>query len=183
MVVLRPTRVLQKLLPPSVPLETGSTPALGDWYVNRLVVDRRPLLLLVSSASLLPVVVPAHDARSLPARLALVVGQRLRRAGVAQDLIDAEVRAMTPVAITGTLDRSVLGIMVDFAKSLPYYIEPGNRTESELHQAEARLAETPCFAGKRGDRVVSPEAKAPTLLNERWNGKASQRGTTRGGRG
>ena len=164
MVVIRPTRALHKLLPPSVPLETGSTTALGDWYVNRVVVDRRQILLLVSSASLLPMVSSARNARTLPERLAALVGERLRRAGVPEELIMAEQQAMTPVVITGTLDRSVLGVMVDFAMSLPYLIAVGDHAESALHEAEARLAETPCFAGKRSDRVVFPAERARSLL-------------------
>jgi len=33
------------------PTAGTSDTALGDWYVNRLIVDRQPLLLLVSAAS------------------------------------------------------------------------------------------------------------------------------------
>ncbi len=78
MVTLRVTRRLQDVLPIS---GTGRSPetALGDWYVNRLVVDRRPLLLFVSSASLLPMLVPARDVRELPERLAGLVKARLSR--------------------------------------------------------------------------------------------------------
>jgi len=53
MVILRPTRKLRSLLPAAPVSRPGDT-ALGDWYVNRLVVGRQPLLLLVSSTSLLP---------------------------------------------------------------------------------------------------------------------------------
>jgi hypothetical protein len=60
MVTLRPTRKLRGALPISDVSKPSDT-ALGDWYVNRLVVDRRPLLLLVSSSSLLPMLVPGRD--------------------------------------------------------------------------------------------------------------------------
>ena len=53
MVVLRRTRKLERILSVSASLPTQSDTALGDWYVNRLTVDRRPLLLLVSSHGLL----------------------------------------------------------------------------------------------------------------------------------
>lgn len=66
MVVLRPTRKLQKLLPVETKGEPQSDGALGDWYVNRFVVDRRPLLMIVSSASLLAAIEPARDIRTLP---------------------------------------------------------------------------------------------------------------------
>jgi hypothetical protein len=66
MVILRPTRKLRSLLPAE---EVGSArfdTALGDWYVNRIVVDREPLLLLVSSTSLLPMRVAGRHEASAP---------------------------------------------------------------------------------------------------------------------
>ena len=113
-----------------------SDTALGDWYVNRVVVDRRPLLLLTSSASLLPILIPARDVRGLPARLASVVAARLGRLGLDQQIIDAETGPMASVAIGPTVDRSVLGIMVDFAKGIPYHLEPGNWNDTSLTRVE-----------------------------------------------
>jgi hypothetical protein len=94
MVVLRPTRKLQKLLPVETDGEQRSDGALGDWYVNRFVVDRRPLLMIVSSASLLAAVEPARDIRTLPERLGAIVADRLYWLGVDQKVIDAEVFTM-----------------------------------------------------------------------------------------
>jgi uncharacterized protein DUF6933 len=54
MVILRATKKLSSALPASHTVPTCSDTALGDWHVNRIVVDRRPLLLLVRSTSLLP---------------------------------------------------------------------------------------------------------------------------------
>ena len=86
MVVLRPTKKLARAL-----VATGgsaqSDTVLGDWYVNRVVVDRRPLLLLVCSASLLAIVEPARDVRALPRRLAALAEARLRRLGVDDRII------------------------------------------------------------------------------------------------
>jgi hypothetical protein len=75
---------------------------------------------------------------------------------------------MAPVAIGPTVDRSVLGIMVDFAKAVPYYLESGQWNESTLALVETRLAETPCHAAQSGDRVIFPERKAPDLLRSKW---------------
>ena len=63
---------------------------------------------------------------------------------------------MTPVTIGPTADRSVLGIMVDFAKAVPYYLEPGEWNDGTLELVEARLAETPCHAARSADRVSFP---------------------------
>ena len=169
MVTLRPTRKLQAALPPTTSAAHSDT-ALGDWYVNRLVVDRRPLLLLVSSTSLLPILVPARDVRELPNRLTDVVAERLARLGVGASLIRAETAVMSPVVIGATIDRSVLGIMVDFAKGVPYYLEVGGWDDTSLGMVEDRLAETPCHAGKASDRVIFPDRKAPELLAREWAG-------------
>jgi hypothetical protein len=142
--------------------------ALGDWYVNRIIVDRRPLLLLLSSESLLPALVPARDVQKLPARLTSIVQRRLKRLGVDERVIDAETAAMGPVVIGPTIDRSVLGIMVDFAKGIPYYLESGPWDETTLEIVEQRLAETPCHAGLRSDRVIFPARRASELLGSRW---------------
>ena len=168
MVILRPTKKLRSLLPPVDLGSRMSDTALGDWYVNRVVVDRQPLLLLVSSTSLLPVLVPARSVRGLPRRLASIVESRLGRCGIDQRAIDAEVLAMASVAIAPTADRSILGIMVDFAKGIPYYLESGQWDETTLRTIEERLAETPCHAGQSSDRVIFPEKKAPELLRDKW---------------
>jgi hypothetical protein len=168
MVTLRPTRKLRTALPVNESATISDT-ALGDWYVNRLVVDRQPLLLLVSSASLLPMLVHARNVRDLPLYIGDMVVHRLARLGVARSLIDAERRAMTPVQVGATVDRSVLGIMVDFAKGVPYYLEAG-WDDAALEVVEDRLAETPCHAGKLSERVVFPGEKAPELLAAKWAG-------------
>jgi hypothetical protein len=113
-------------------------------------------------------VVPARDVRGLPKRLASLVEARLRRFGIDEGIIDAETLAMTTVVIAPTVDRSVLGIMVDFAKGIPYYLEPGQWDEAALRTVEERLAETPCHAGGGSDRVIFPEKKAPELLCAKW---------------
>src|SRR5262245_57187017 len=166
MVILRPTRKLRSSLSPA-PVSTRSDTALGDWYVNRIVVARLPLLLLVSSTSLLPIVVPARDVRSLPDRLGTLVVARLRRLGTEPETIEAELQAMHPVKVAPTVDRSVLGIMVDFAKAIPHY-SGDLRTDRGLFILEDWLAQTPCHAALTDDQVVFPNSKAPDLLRARW---------------
>lgn len=168
MVVLRRTQKLAGSLPVGGSARARSDTALGDWYVNRLSVDHRPLLLLVSARGLLPALIPAREVASLAERLPTVVAARLRRLGVPPSVVEAEVAAMEPVVVAATDDRSVVGIMVDFAKSIPYHLEPGAWDDSTLAFAEARLAETPCHAGRRFEDVVFPKRKAPELLLARW---------------
>ena len=167
MVILRPTRKLRTPLPVSLDPEPQSDTALGDWYVNRVMIHRRPLLLLVNSASLLAVLTPARDVRTLPARLAEIVVQRLARLGVPRKLIDAELETMIPFHVARTSDRSVVGIMVDYAKMLPAFLEPGFSDHSGLMEAEELLWDKPCHAGKPAQFVVFPRRKTLELLQDR----------------
>ena len=156
------------MLPATEVVPASSDTALGDWYVNRVVVDRQPLLLLVSSTSLLPMLIPARDVRGLPTRLVALVEARLRRCGLDDRTIAAETRAMVSVAVGPTVDRSVLGIMVDFGKAIPYHLAPGQWGEATLRIVEERLAETPCHAARSWDRVIFPEKKASEVLRAKW---------------
>jgi hypothetical protein len=112
--------------------------------------------------------VPARDVRTLPDRLAGLVAGRLGRCGVDHQTIQAETQAMAWVAVGPTVDRSVLGIMVDFAKAVPYYLQPTPWTEAALRTVEERLAETPCHANKSSEQVIFPGQKAVDLLRAKW---------------
>jgi hypothetical protein len=168
-VVLRRTQKLASQLPASSDTTVTSDTALGDWYVNRLVVDRKPLLVMASSRSLISILIPAKDIRSLPARLPSLVAQRLRRLRIPERLITAEVAAMSPVGVAKTADRSVMGILVDFAMMIPYHLERDAWDETALPFVEAKLAKNPCFAGRPGDSTVFPEQATPALLALKWD--------------
>jgi hypothetical protein len=167
-VILRPVRKLHGSLPISEDAPLGSTTALGDWYVKRIVVDRHPLLIIVSSTSLLTILTPARDVRGLPDRLADLVASRLKRYGVDPQLVDAERNAMSSVAIAPTADRSVIGIMIEIGKELPFHLEIGGWDETTLPFVEAQLARTPWHAGRREGEVVWPDQAIHALLKDRW---------------
>ncbi len=169
MVVLRATRKLAKVLPPSPDALAESDTALGDWYVNRLTVDRQPLLLLVSARSLLAILTPARDVRELPQRLAALVAARLKRLGISAELIAAEQAAMERVVVAKTTDRSVVGIMVDYAKMIPYHLPAGGWDATFLPLVEAMLQENPCHAAGPANSVIFPYRATPILLSKRWH--------------
>jgi len=169
MVVLRATQKLAKVLPPSADAAAESDTALGDWYVNRLIVDRQPLLLLVSARSLLAIVTPAREVRELPKRLPSLVAARLKRLGIAGALVAAEKAAMDPVVVARTADRSVVGIMVDYAKMIPDYLPVGGWDATTLPFVEAKLEENPCHAAGPADSVIFPDKATPSLLSSRWH--------------
>jgi len=168
MVHLRATQKLLRLLPQ--PVETVEPPgaALGDWYVNRIVVDRRGLLILVSSTSLLPILISARDVRTLPSRLPEIVASRIERLGIEASVIDAELRAMGEVLVGRTLDRSVLGTTVEFGRDIPAHLPVGTWTDEDLSDLEDRLETSPCRASRRTADVIFPRDKARELLNAQW---------------
>ena len=75
---------------------------------------------------------------------------------------------MEPVGVGPTVDRSVLGILVDFAKAVPFYLENEAWDEETLASVEPRLAETPCYATRRFEDVVFPWRRASELIHARW---------------
>lgn len=143
--------------------------ALGDWYVNRVVVDRQPVLLLVSSRSRLAMLTPARDVKNLPSRVGGLVADRLNRLGVDENLIRPEVDAMEMVRVGRTRDRSITGQLVDFAKAIPCYLPVGEWDESTLRLVEDRLSETPCLSGRAPSETVWPGRVAFQLLLDRWS--------------
>lgn len=171
MVYLRATKkVLSRLSRPDLHVIEHNETALGDWYVNRIVIDRQPLLVLVSSKSLLPIVAPARNVRGLPVRLPDMVRARLERLGVDSTSIDAEVRAIDSVHVAPTADKSVLGILTDFCRTLPYYLPSQAWGEHEMFEAERKLADTPCFVTRKYEDTIWPKEMAVKLLRQRWSG-------------
>jgi len=168
MIILRATRKIQQLSLGPVGPDVVSDTALGDWYVNRFIVDRRPLLLLVSSLSRLPIVTPARDVRNLPSRIASLVVDRLTRLQVPSDLIEPEVAVMSPVVVASTADRSVLGTMVDFAHLASYILPRWGWEDEDLVALDAQLGTTPCRVSRSAERGFFPDRKALELLEARW---------------
>lgn len=82
-------------------------------------------------------------------------------------LISSEVAAMQPVLTGKVTDRSVVGIMVDFAKAIPFYVEDIGIDDHGLGIAEKRPEETPCYAG-RSRSTVFPLDRTPELLTAKW---------------
>jgi hypothetical protein len=166
LLVLRATRKVLKRLPSQADDQVASDTALGDWYVNRVVVDRRPLLLFVSSRSLLAIIAPARDLRRLPERFADMVASRLRRLGIAERFIEPELLAMASVAIARTRDRSVTGTMVEFAKELPYFLPSDGWDDTDLLYAEDQFAGRPCLCGRTARETIWPRERTVQLLVE-----------------
>jgi len=177
MVTLRATRRVRGLAPlqlqrddPAALAEPDT--ALGDWYVNALSHGRQRLLLLVSARGLLSCILPARGVRTLPERLADEVARRLRRLEIPQPWAAAEVAAMDPVQVAHTLDRSVIGSLVEFAFHAGHILaEDAHGTPADrpvLDAAEDFLWGMPCRVSAPRRRSFFPEDQVHELLKARW---------------
>lgn len=119
MFVLRCTqKLLDRLNSKPDPEPAPPDTVLGDWYANLIRVGRIQVVLAVSERSLLPVVVPARDGRSLVQRLSESLGLMLSAVGVPPDEAIAERGAMQRWAIGRTANRRILGSLNDLAFQL-----------------------------------------------------------------
>jgi hypothetical protein len=116
------------------------TTRLGDWHANLVHVGRQQLALAVSDKTLLPVVVSAAPNTTVLPRFRARLRDVLGALGVPGEAVDHEDAAMVDVAYGKAANRQVLGILVDFAKTLPFYLDDGGT----LLAVSLKLAETPC---------------------------------------
>lgn len=132
-------------------ITTPSTTILGDWYCHLVYNGRTQLLLCVSEQSLLPILLPAREAQFLPVRLSAALNIALVALNVDERAIHHELAQMQEYQIAQTTNRSVVGVLNDFSKTLGYLIDPAR--ELVLEAISANLAQTPC----RPIRYQSPE--------------------------
>ena len=141
MLILRATaKLLARAKPDLDKNPPASTGLLGDWYANLLYVDRQQLILAVSAKTLLPVVIPAKEIRTLPTRLPTALGEVLAGLQVPSAVIETELRHMAEHRYAKTASRTVLGVMNDYLRMLPSYADPGRPLlDVALHLAEAPM--------------------------------------------
>jgi hypothetical protein len=139
-------RCTQKLLARGLKIGSGveqpPTTLLGDWYANVLTRKPQHLVLCISERTLLPVILPAKDARSLPQRLSDAVCVVLGHLGIESTAIERERAEMGTVQVGRTASRSVLGSLNDFMFQLQVGLDVGS--ERSLVEQSLWLAETPC---------------------------------------
>ena len=118
------------------------TTILGDWYANILRFGKQQYILAVSEKTLLPVLLPATEAKLLPKRLPGAVFDVLKGLGIPWGAIDREMGEMQEAVIGRTANRKVLGTLNEFSFAAPYRLVEG----ASLVEVALWLAETPCGA-------------------------------------
>lgn len=134
-------KLLDRLNAEPVPEAEQADTVLGDWHANLVRVGHLQLVLAVSDRTLLPVVVPAKEARTLVQRLAQAVEPVLMSLDLPADEVVAECRAMQQATIGRTANRRVLGSL----KELAFQLEGGllGMPERTLLEHSLWLARTP----------------------------------------
>ncbi len=147
-------KLLDRIKPTVEPPATGTT-RLGDWYATALFWKPQ-MALLVNERTLLPVILPLAPASTLAQRFPSALQAVLQGLGLPDAFIQAEIRHMDEVVYAKTANRSVLGVMNEFA-----FLAEGYRDRNGLVDPLAlslKLAHTPCGPLYKGpvfpDRAV-----------------------------
>lgn len=156
MIVIRATQRLLKnsgIKPAAEAPET--TAALGDWFATSMVLPgRRPVVLYVSSGTLLAVLVPGRVIHTTIPGFRNRLPALLDQLGLPGEWIDRVMGEAAEHVIARTNSRRMLGIMNDIVASMPFY------AEETLDELELRLADTPYSAPERPGYIFPRTALA-----------------------
>ncbi len=145
MIVVRGTKKLRdRVKGPVAGDDDVSTGVLGDWFATALFWKPQ-VALAVNARTFLPVFVSLAPAGKLLDRLPDEIARVLALHGVDPAVIEAERVAMAEVRVAPTNDRSVVGVMNEFAFLGEHWFD-GDLTELSL-----RMAGTPVGPLRSGD--------------------------------
>ncbi len=115
MITLNCTKKLAKRLSfPFVDNTQPSTNLLGPWCANSFNVGRRPLIILTNERTLLSVVIPSKETRSLQTRFLTSLEVLFHSIGLSSRQINRELQEMQLIQFTTKTNRRTLGSMNDF---------------------------------------------------------------------
>jgi len=140
LVALRCTqRLLRRLRTDVVATVPEAGNALGHWYANVLTINRTAYVIAISERSLLSVVLPGAPFNTLAARFPQALAQLLHALGVSESQVTTEVARMSPLVITATANRRVLGCLNQYAFELSMHFS--DEPYSSLLERELWLSE------------------------------------------
>lgn len=117
----------------------ASSTLLGDWFATALFW-RPQVALLVNARTFVPVFMELAPAATLLERVPVAIEEVLRAHGVKESFLATEREAMAAVRIAPTNDRSVLGVMNEFAFLGEHHQSSGH---ADLVALSLRIAHTP----------------------------------------
>jgi hypothetical protein len=159
LIVRATKKLLHRVGPPTLGEGERCTTLLGQWYATALFWKPQ-VTLLVNEPTLLPVLMPLAPAATLPTRIAEQIAVVLAAHGAPTAMIAEEQRQMRDCRIAGTANRSVVGILNEFARLAEIYRDDDPR--QDLLDLAAQLATTPCSPLYR--KNVSPDRELAALL-------------------
>ena len=162
MVIIRGTRkFLDRAGAPNEP-DTTSTTMLGDWFAT-VMFWRPQVALFVNATTLLPVFMPLAAAATVLQRFPDTLAGILRAHGIADRIIDHEVAETAEQRLAKTNNRSVVGVMTDFAR-LADWRRHEITVPDDLTWLSLDLARTPC--SPLCGRHISPDRELTATLAE-----------------
>jgi hypothetical protein len=135
---------------------------LGDWYAT-VLFWKPQVALFVDESTLLPVLMPFAPAATVIDRFPGAVMTMLRAHNVSYSFIEHEVAEMIEHRLATTKNRSVIGIMNEFA-----YLGGVSCASNDAHDLVAlslRLAGIPC--SPLYGRHVSPDRELAAFVAQR----------------
>jgi len=158
--IVRATKKLLRLAGPSNAQDDDrGTTSLGPWYATVLFWRPR-IVLLVNEATLLPVLLPMAPTATLTSRIAEEISTVLSAHHAPETFIDQERQHMQTAQLGVTANRSVVGVMTEFARlaEIHHHDDP----TVDLVELAVRLAATPC--SPLYGRNVSPDRELAATL-------------------
>jgi len=134
MIHLQCTARLLKLLrvQPTAAAKSSSS-CLGNWHANVLFVRNLRLVVAMNDKSLLSVVLPLKEARTLPERWRVELLATLERLGASPAVLRAEAAAMDTIEVCRTAGKVEVGCLNEIARHIRYWIEErGEMRQSDL---------------------------------------------------
>ena len=118
------------------------------------------MALVVNERTLLPVLLPLAPAATLAQRFPVALRDVLRALDMPAQFIDSEIDGMSEVVYAKTANRSVLGVMNEFAYLAEGYRDQGGSIDPVA--LSLKLAGTPCGPLYKG--VVFPDKALRELV-------------------
>jgi len=137
------TKRLTKRLPfPVVEKLQPDTNKLGPWCANAFNVGRAQLIIMTNERSLLSVLIPFKEIRSVHGRFLLSLEDLFFSIGLSSDHIQGELSEMKVVQFNNNTNRRTLGSMNDFVNGIKGVLQV--RPDESLQELTVELSKVPC---------------------------------------
>lgn len=147
MFTLHCTKKLLERVRPEIEAPCHATTRLGNWYATALFWKPQ-MALLVNERTLLPILMPLAPAATLAKRFPAALKEVLQGLDLPAEFIQAEVEGMGEVVYAQTANRSVVGMMNEFAFLAEAFPDRGAPVDTLA--LSLKLAGVPCRPLSKG---------------------------------